>query len=151
MQVGCTRQVLGAGALGWPRGMGWGSWWEGGSVWGTHVSPWLIHVNVWQKPLQCSNQPPANKNNWKIKKKDCDYDLSLFTRCQILFLVKYSWFWWAAAPRVAKSQTQLSDWSHTHTHSWFTMLLSFRFFSRLLRDIEFSSLWYTVGSCLFYV
>ena len=35
------RQVLGAGALGRPR-MGWG----------THVNPWLIHVNVWQKPLQ---------------------------------------------------------------------------------------------------
>ena len=25
---------------------------EGGSAWGTHVHPWLIHVNVWQKPLQ---------------------------------------------------------------------------------------------------
>ena len=25
---------------------------EGGSGWGTHVSPWLIHVNVWQNPLQ---------------------------------------------------------------------------------------------------
>jgi len=24
----------------------------GGSGWGTHVHPWLIHVNVWQKPLQ---------------------------------------------------------------------------------------------------
>ena len=46
------RQVLGAGALGRPRGMGWGGWWEGGSGWGTHVNPWLIHVNVWQKPLQ---------------------------------------------------------------------------------------------------
>ena len=22
---------------------------EGGSEWGTHVNPWLIHVNVWQK------------------------------------------------------------------------------------------------------
>ena len=39
-------------ALGRPRGMGWGRRWEGGSGWGTHVSPWLIHVNVWQKPLQ---------------------------------------------------------------------------------------------------
>ena len=35
-----------------PRGMGWGRRWEGGSGWGTHVYPWLIHVNVWQKPLQ---------------------------------------------------------------------------------------------------
>ena len=24
----------------------------GGSGWGIHVTPWLIHVNVWQKPLQ---------------------------------------------------------------------------------------------------
>ena len=28
---------------------------EGGSGWGTHVHPWLIHVNVWQKPLQYCN------------------------------------------------------------------------------------------------
>jgi len=27
-------------------GMGRG----GGSGWGTHVHPWLIHVNVWQNP-----------------------------------------------------------------------------------------------------
>ena len=25
---------------------------KGGSGWGIHVCPWLIHVNVWQKPLQ---------------------------------------------------------------------------------------------------
>ena len=24
----------------------------GGSGWGTHVHPWLIHVIEWQKPLQ---------------------------------------------------------------------------------------------------
>ena len=44
--------VLRAGALGRPSGMGWGGRWEEGSGWGTHVNPWLIHVNVWQKPLQ---------------------------------------------------------------------------------------------------
>ena len=42
------------GAQGWCIGMtlteGWNG--EGGSEWGTHVHPWLIHVNVWQKPLQ---------------------------------------------------------------------------------------------------
>ena len=46
------RQVFGAGALGRPRGMRWGGRWEGGLEWGKHVNPWLIHVNVWQKPLQ---------------------------------------------------------------------------------------------------
>ena len=45
-------QVYKAGALGRPRGMGWGGRWEGGSGWGTHVDPWLIHVNIWQKSLQ---------------------------------------------------------------------------------------------------
>ena len=49
------RQVLRPGALGRPRRMGWGGRWEGGLRWGTHVNPWLIHVNVWQKPLQCCN------------------------------------------------------------------------------------------------
>ena len=46
------RQVLGAGALGRPRVMGWGGRWQGGSGWGTHVNPWPIHVNVWQKTVQ---------------------------------------------------------------------------------------------------
>ena len=52
-QAGCMRQVLGPGALGRPRGIGWRGRWEGGSGWGIHVNTWLIHVNVWQKTLQC--------------------------------------------------------------------------------------------------
>ena len=40
------RQVLGPGALGRPRGIRWRGRWEGGSGWGIHVNPWLIHVNV---------------------------------------------------------------------------------------------------------
>ena len=46
------RQVLRPGALGGLRGMGWGGRREGGLEWRTHVNPWLIHVNVWQNPLQ---------------------------------------------------------------------------------------------------
>ena len=45
------RQVIGAGALGRPRGIGWGGR-RGGSGWGIYVNPWLIHVSVWQTPLQ---------------------------------------------------------------------------------------------------
>ena len=33
---------------------------EGGSGWGTHVHPWLIHVNVWQKPQQYCNVISSN-------------------------------------------------------------------------------------------
>ena len=51
-QAGCMRQVLGPGALGRPRGIRWRGRWERGSEWGLLVNPWLIHVNVWQKPLQ---------------------------------------------------------------------------------------------------
>ena len=47
------RQVLGPGALGRPRGIGWRGRWERGSGWGIHVTPWLFHVNIWQNPLQC--------------------------------------------------------------------------------------------------
>ena len=51
VQVWCMKQ-LGAGALGWPWGKELGGRWKGDSGWGTHVYPWLIHVNIWQKPLQ---------------------------------------------------------------------------------------------------
>ena len=52
VQFSAWDRVLRAGALGWPWGIGWGGRWEGVSGWGTHVHPWLIHINVWQKPLQ---------------------------------------------------------------------------------------------------
>ena len=50
--------------------MGWGGRWEGGSGWGTHVNLWLIHVNVWQKPLQYCKviSPQLIKINEKKKK-----------------------------------------------------------------------------------
>ena len=44
------------GAQGWCTGMtqrdGMGREVGGASGWGTHVNPGLIHVSVWQKPLQ---------------------------------------------------------------------------------------------------
>ena len=44
--------MLGRGALGRPRGIRRRGRLEGGSGWGVHVNPWLIHVNVRQNPLQ---------------------------------------------------------------------------------------------------
>ena len=49
-QMTCANLVHEDGALAQPRGMGG----EGGGRvvqdGGTHVHPWLIHVDVWQKP-----------------------------------------------------------------------------------------------------
>ena len=45
VQDWCMKQGTQTGALGQPRGMGWGGRWERGSGWGTHVHPWLIHVS----------------------------------------------------------------------------------------------------------
>ena len=70
-QAGCMRQVLRAGALGRPRGIVWRGRWEGGSGWGIHVNPGLIHVNVWQKPLQYCKIISLQliKNKWNKRKK----------------------------------------------------------------------------------
>ena len=70
-QLGCMRQVLGPGALGRPRGIGWRGRWEWGSGWGIHVTPWLIHVNVWQNPLQCCEVISVQQIKINEKKKKC--------------------------------------------------------------------------------
>ena len=57
--------MLGAGALGRPRGMVWGGKWEWGSRWGTRVHPWRMHVDVWQNQY---NIAKLNKIKFKINK-----------------------------------------------------------------------------------
>ena len=52
--------MLGAGALGWPRGMVRGGSREEGSGWGTCVYLWQIHVDIWQNQY----------NIVKLKKKE---------------------------------------------------------------------------------
>ena len=59
-------RMLGAGAWRYFREMIWGGRWEGGSGLGTHVYPWLIHVNVWQNQYSIVKQ---NKVKIKIKNK----------------------------------------------------------------------------------
>ena len=77
-QAGCMRQVLGPGALGRPRGIGWRGRWEGALGWGIHVNPWLIHVNVWQNPLQYCKviglQLKKINEKKNKKKKKCSTD-----------------------------------------------------------------------------
>ena len=61
----------------WEDPEGWGGRWEGGFGWGTPVNPWLIHVNVWQKPLQYCKVISLQliKINEKIKIKSRDITL----------------------------------------------------------------------------
>ena len=51
VQVRCMKQ----GTQSQCTGTTWGGMWERGSGWETHGHPWLIHVNVWEKPLQYCN------------------------------------------------------------------------------------------------
>ena len=57
--------MLGAGALGQPRGMVWGGRREEGSGWGTHVYLWWIHFDIWQDQYNIVKF----KNKIKLKKK----------------------------------------------------------------------------------
>ena len=69
--------MLGAGALGRPRGMEWGGRREERSGWGTHVYLWWIHFNIWQNKyniVKCKIKPRAQiqkkkKNITESKKK----------------------------------------------------------------------------------
>ena len=57
--------MLGAGALGRPRGMVWGGRMEEGSGWGTHAYLWGIHFDIWQNQYNIVKF----KNKIKLKKK----------------------------------------------------------------------------------
>ena len=65
--------MLGAGALGRPRGMVRGGRREEGSGWGTRVYLWRIHVDIWQ------NQYNIVKLKNKIKKASILRCLAFFT------------------------------------------------------------------------
>ena len=57
--------MLGAGALGRPRGMVWGGRREEGPGWRTHVYLWRIHLDIWQNQYNSVKF----KNKIKFKKK----------------------------------------------------------------------------------
>ena len=61
--------MLGASALGWPRGMVWGGRREEGSGWGTHVYLWRIHFDIWQNQYNSVKLKKKKKLEWRIFKK----------------------------------------------------------------------------------
>ena len=52
--ISCMKRVASPGSMHDTGclGMVWGGRREEGSGWGTHVYPWRIHFNIWQKPIQ---------------------------------------------------------------------------------------------------
>ena len=116
------RQVLRPGALGRPRGIGWRGRWEGGLGRGIHVYPWLIHVNVWQKPLQY-----CKVISLQLKKKKEEEDIQTanghMRRCSasliVLVVQTFSRVWLSGTPWIAARQASLSI-----TVSWSSLKLT---------------------------
>ena len=71
--------MLGAGALGRPRGMVWGGRREESSGWGTHVYLWWIHFDIWQNQYNIVKL----KNRIKFKKQRKE---KIFSLCMELWL-----------------------------------------------------------------
>ena len=78
--------MLGAGALGRPRGMEWGGRREEGSGWGTHVYLWRIHFDIWQNEYSYVKF----KNKIKFKKKEITKKKRKYLSVIILFFNKFS-------------------------------------------------------------
>ena len=65
--------MLGAGALGRPRGMVWGGRREGGSGWGTHVYLWRIDFDIWQNQyntVKLKNKKKRKKKWFSVREED---------------------------------------------------------------------------------
>ena len=78
--------MLGAGALGRPRGMVWGGRREEGSGWGTHVYLWRIHFGVWQNQYNIVKF----KNKIKLKKKKKNKGIKKKRSMSVFFIKEWS-------------------------------------------------------------
>ena len=77
-RFGAQYWMIGAGALGRPRGMVQGGRREEGSGWETRVYLWRIHVDIWQ------NQYNIVKLKNKIKNKIKSRDITLPTKVNLV-------------------------------------------------------------------
>ena len=80
--------MLGAGALGRPRGMVSGGRREEGSGWGTHVYLLRIHFDIWQNQyniVKLKNKIKFKKK--KAKKKKENGRVHLYSTCERILLI----------------------------------------------------------------
>ena len=81
--------MLGAGALGRPRGMVWGGRREEGSGWGTHVYLWQIHVDIWQTQYNIVKLKNKIKLKRNKRKKFHLYNTTL-SAVATMFFIRFS-------------------------------------------------------------
>jgi len=74
--------MLGAGALGRPRGMVWGGRREEGSGWGIHVYLWRIHFDIWQNQYNIVKL----KDKIKFKKNEVWLHVTIWTDLKDIML-----------------------------------------------------------------
>ena len=108
--------MLGAGALGRPRGMVWGGRREEGSEWGTRVYLWQIHFDIWQNQynivkLNKIKLKKEKKISWSWKRlkaereggnRGCDSGMAISTQWTWVWENSRSW-WWTGRPGVLQS------------------------------------------------
>ena len=105
--------MLGAGALGWPRGMVWGGRREEGSGFGTHVYLWRIHFDVWQNQyniVKFKNKIKLKNKKMELQKKKKSYFQQHLT---VLFVVSSSCF----ALKLIRNQKITENWDKIFTGS----------------------------------
>ena len=81
--------MLGAGALGIPRGMVWGGRREEGSGWGTHVYLWRIHFDIWQNPYNIVKFKNKIKYKKTEKKKPHVPDRYLYIHNELEYILRF--------------------------------------------------------------
>ena len=106
-QARCMRQVLGPGALGRPRGIGWRGRWERGLGWGIRVNPWLIHVNAWQKRLQYCKV--ISLKLIKMNKKKIPLKKILTISCELIAFWYQSYSWQKQGALILVLQREISS------------------------------------------
>ena len=88
--------MLGAGALGRPRGMVQGGRREEGSGWRTRIYLWRIHVDIWQNQYNIVNlKNKLKKKNRRNRKKEnvyYSYLVSLGDETPLLYFLKLRQF-----------------------------------------------------------
>ena len=126
--------MLGAGALGRPRGMVWGGRWEEGSGWGTHVYLWWIHFDIWQNQYNIVKLNKKKKTCIrKFKRKSNEIRNGILLQYSCLENSMDREASRSTIHGITKSWTWLRDWAcaHTcvHTHTLYLrqrMLVMFR-------------------------